>query len=393
MNPIERRIRRVDAFQQRHTASAFVFGVVKKFGDDNGGSLVANLAHSAFGTVFPLLLLLVTILGLVLGSHPGLRHDVVDSAVRQFPIIGNNLAKNISTLHRHSAVGLAVGIIGLLWGSLGLAQSGVFTMEQVWNLPGPQRPNYVTRLGRSLVFLAILAVGTLVGTFLAGVVPAVKGATALAVVGAAASATTNTGQYLLSFRVLTPKAVPTRALVAGSIVGGIGWTVLQALGGYVVGHFLRNDSAVYGMFAIVLGLFAWIYFLCELTVYAAELNVVLAGRLWPRAIVQPPLTEADQRSMAAQARQNRRRPEQHVEVSFSRRTLSEDEFLALDEHQQRQLSEFGPGEDESPFAPSPFEPDRGRPGGSSGVSPVEQHGTDDEGGERVAAEGREPDPR
>jgi uncharacterized BrkB/YihY/UPF0761 family membrane protein len=107
-----------------------------------------------------------------------------------------------------------------------------------------------------------------------------------------------------------------RQLVPGAVLAGIGWTILQSLGGFVVGHYLKDDSAVYGLFGIVLGLFAWIYLIAELTVYAAELNVVLARKLWPRAMVQPPLTDADRRSMAAQALQNQRRPEQHVDVSF-----------------------------------------------------------------------------
>ena len=111
----------------------------------------------------------------------------------------------------------------------------------------------------------------------------------------------NFGEYLFAFRVLTPPTCPLRQLVPGPSVAGIGWTVLQAVGGFVVGHYLKNDSAVYGLFGIVLGLFAWIYLIAELTVYSAELNVVLARRLWPRAMVQPPLTDADRRSMAAQA--------------------------------------------------------------------------------------------
>src|SRR5262249_43037188 len=68
MNPIEKAIRRVDALQQRHKAPAFVVGLIKKYGDDNGGVLVANLAHSGFVSLFPLLLVLVTLLGLV-ASH------------------------------------------------------------------------------------------------------------------------------------------------------------------------------------------------------------------------------------------------------------------------------------------------------------------------------------
>ncbi len=69
MNPIEKAIRRVDAVQQRHKATAFAVGLIKKYGDDNGGVLVANLAHSGFVSLFPLLLVLVTLLGLVASNE------------------------------------------------------------------------------------------------------------------------------------------------------------------------------------------------------------------------------------------------------------------------------------------------------------------------------------
>jgi len=128
--------------------------------------------------------------------------------------------------------------------------------------------------------------------------------------------------YLISFRVLTPKGVPTRNLPPGSVAGGIAWTVLQILGTYLVHRFLHSNS-VYGYFATVLGLVAYISVAVHLTVYAAEINVVLTRRLWPRSIVQPPLTEADRASMALQALQNQRREEQHIEVSFDDRRPGE----------------------------------------------------------------------
>jgi uncharacterized BrkB/YihY/UPF0761 family membrane protein len=129
------------------------------------------------------------------------------------------------------------------------------------------------------------------------------------------AALTNIGMYFLGFRVLTPKGVPSRKLLPGAIVGGVGWTLMQALGTYLVHHYLSHDS-VYGIFATVLGLVAWIYIGVEVTVYSAEVNVVLSHRLWPRAIVQPPLTEADRASMALQALQNQRREEQQVDVTY-----------------------------------------------------------------------------
>jgi YihY family inner membrane protein len=316
VNIIERFARSIDGAQRRTKVVSVIFGVMKKFGDDNAGTLVGSLAATAFGSIFPLLLLLFTVLGLVLNSHSGLRADVLHSTLRQFPIIGNDLGNNIKALHRDSPIGLTVGIVGLAWGSLGLAQNGIFTMEQIWNVPGVDRPNYLKRLGRSIVFLLVLGVGLLVSTFLAAAVPTARGALGWAIAGAVASAVVNFGEYLFAFRVLTPARVSVRQLAPGAALAGIVWTVLQALGGFVVGRYLKNDNAVYGLFGIVLGLYAWVYLMTEVTVYAAELNVVLANHLWPRSMVQPPLTDADRRSLAAQAVQNRRRPEQRVEVSF-----------------------------------------------------------------------------
>ena len=167
MNPVERAIRKVDATQQRSTPLAFVFGVIKKFGDDNGGVLVSNLAYSAFVSLFPLLLVLVTILGYVASVDPSFRTDVLNAVAGQVPLIGHTLTENVHQLQRASLTGLIVGLLLLIWGATGLAQAGLFTMEQVWNLPGPKRPGYVQRLGRAGLFLCLLGGGVIVTTGLA----------------------------------------------------------------------------------------------------------------------------------------------------------------------------------------------------------------------------------
>ncbi len=318
LNPIERVVRRVDAAQRRFTPTAFIFGVVKKYGDDNGGVLVANLAFSAFISLFPLLLVLVTILGLVAAVNPAIRHDVLNAVAGQFPALGQQLTGDVHQLQRSSVVGLIVGLAGVAWGTTGLAQAGLFTMEQVWNLPGPARPGYVQRLGRAAEFIGLLGVGVVVTTLLAGLNAYGSNATIFVVLTEVAAALVNVGMYVAAFRVLTPKGVPTRRLLPGAVVGGIGWTVLQVLGTYLVQHFVHSGSA-YTIFATVLALVAWINLAIQVTVYAAEVNVVLARRLWPRSIVQPPLTEADRASLALQALQNQRRAEQRVEVSFDDR--------------------------------------------------------------------------
>jgi YihY family inner membrane protein len=320
LNPVEKALRQADAIQQRHTATAFLFGLFRKFGDDNGGALVSNLAYTGFVSVFPLLLILVTALVSIAAGDPSLRSQVIHGAIMQFPLVGKQLAGNIHGLKRATAASLVIGLLLLLWGVMKLAQAGLFTMEQVWNLPGPARAGYFPRLGRSVVFLVILALGVITSTLLAGLVTYGHHVFASRALAQCLAAFANVGLYYLGFRALTPKAVRSRELIPGAVAGGLFWTVLQAFGAYLVHRYLRSDS-VYGIFATVIGLVAWIYLAAQAAVYAAEINVVLARKLWPRSMVQPPLTEADRASMALQALQTQRRPEQHIEVTFTDRPV------------------------------------------------------------------------
>jgi YihY family inner membrane protein len=315
VNPAERAVRDIDGYQRRHRPLAFLFGVVKKFGDDRGGSLAALLTYYGFLSLFPLLLLLVTALGFVVGNDPHLQQRLLHSALVEFPIIGVQIQKNIHAL-RANGLGLAVGIIGLLWGSLGITQVGQHAMQEIWNVPGVQRPGFPVRLVRGLELLGVLALGVGATSVLAGL--GAQGAHAsLTRAGLlVASALINVGLYLIGFRVLTGPRVRLRDHLPGAVVAGIAWAGLQALGGYVVAHQLRHASQVYGFFGVVLGLVSWIFLVAQITIYAAEINAVRVLPLWPRSIVQPPLTPQDEQALAAIARREERRPEENVAVSF-----------------------------------------------------------------------------
>src|ERR1700734_2990128 len=109
VNPVERVIRKIDAIQQRFTPTAFVFGVVKKYGDDNGGVLVSNLAYSSFVSMFPLLLVLVTILGLASAVDASFRQDVLNAVASQAPVLGKQLTGKVHELKRSRIIGVIVG--------------------------------------------------------------------------------------------------------------------------------------------------------------------------------------------------------------------------------------------------------------------------------------------
>ncbi|MFB7668090.1 YhjD/YihY/BrkB family envelope integrity protein [Kitasatospora sp. NPDC056138] len=315
MNPLERILRAIDRAQQRRVAPAFLFGVIKKYGDDRGGLLAALITYFGFVALIPLLLLLSTVLGFVLYGHPGAQEAVLDSALADFPIIGDQLRQNVHSV-RGSGLALVIALLGLLYGTLGIAQVLQFTMAQVWNVPGVHRPGYFPRLGRSLLLFVALGTGLLVSTAAATLVGTAAGGLPARICALLLSALLNTALCLACFRVLTPKDVAPRALLPGCVLAGPLWTVLQVFGGLLVAHSLRHATQIYGFFATVIGLLSWLFLSAQVTVYAAEVNVVLARRLWPRSILQPPLTGPDRLVLAAIARQEERRPEQHVKVVF-----------------------------------------------------------------------------
>jgi YihY family inner membrane protein len=328
LNAFERGARRIDSAQQRHTGSAVLVGVIKKFGDDNAGALTVQVAYAMFTAIFPLLLVLITVLGIILADDPSDRTRVLNSAFGDFPIVGQQLAHNLHALKRSSTIGLVIGLLGLVYGSTGVAQAAMFSMEQVWNIPGSRRPSYLTRMTRSALFLCVLAVSLIVSSALAGFGTFGRHNFWLGLVGELLALLCNEAFYIASFRTLTPKQIRTKSLLPGALIGGAAWTVLQAVGGYVVGHDLKGASALYGMFGLVLGLIAWLYLAAEISLYAAELNAVLYHRLWPRAFVAPPLTEADQRSLALTTMGNQRRADQEIVTRFRDQPMEQAEYRA-----------------------------------------------------------------
>ncbi|MFH9347502.1 YihY/virulence factor BrkB family protein [Kitasatospora sp. NPDC017646] len=315
MNPVERALRVLDRAQQHHRVPGMAVGVIKKYGDDRCGLLAALITYYGFVALIPLLLLLSTVLGFVLHGHPQAQQAVVNSALSDFPIIGDQLRQNVHSV-QGSGLALVVAVLGLLYGTLGIAQVLQHAMAEIWNVPGVVRPGYWPRLARSLLLFTVLAVGLLFATAAATLVAVALTGPVARIGGLVLSALVNIALCLACFRVLTPKTVPTRALLPGCLFAGPLFTVLQAFGALLVAHQLRHATAVYGFFATVIGLLSWMYLNAQITVYAAEANVVLHRRLWPRSILQPPLTGPDQEVLSSIARQEERRPEQRVRVEF-----------------------------------------------------------------------------
>jgi len=326
-NPIEvlnRQIARVDRVQQRRRWLAFPFAVVKKFGDDQAGSLAALIAYYGFLSIFPLMVVMVAVLGFVLRGNPSLQSKVIGSALSQFPVIGDQLRHNIRGLTGGGAgVALGLGTAGALWAGLGVTQAAQNAFNGVWNVPRKERPNFLESRLRGLIMLAVLGVLTLASTFVSGLGTGEGHLLVMRVLSLAAALAINLVLYLVAFRVLTDRSLSWGDVFPGAAVGAVLWTLLQSVGGYIVQHQLKNASALYGTFGFVLALLAWIYLGAQVTLYAAEVNVVRAKRLWPRSIVQPPLTEADRLTLEHEAKEEERIREERIDVEIGAPTENE----------------------------------------------------------------------
>ena len=306
-----------DAAQRRSRPVAFVVAVVKKYSDDGGGKVAAQLTYSGFLSLFPLLLVLTTVLGYVLVGRSDLQQRLVDSALAQFPIIGDQLGSNVGSL-RGSGFALAVGLLTAIWGGLGVAKAAQDILATVWMVSRRIRPGFLPRLGGAVTVLAVLLgglVSTAALTSVGSQLPNIGVASKVAVI--ALSAAVNVAWFALAFKILVPDPVRWAQIWPGAVLAALGWQALLLAGGFLVNRSLRGATESYGFFGVMLGLLAWIALLANLLVLAAEVNAVRAHRLWPRSLLTPALTTSDRRALTGSARVEERAPSERIDVAFS----------------------------------------------------------------------------
>lgn len=314
----------IDRFQRKHTIVGFPLAVAYKFADDQGAYFAAMLAYYGFVSLFPLLLLLISISGFVLHGDPGLQNKLLNSAIRDVPVLGQELRDSVHV--KGSGLGLAVGLLGTLYGSLGLAQAGQTVFNRIYSVPRNSRPNPLRSRGRSLRLLPVLGLLVIVTSALSALptrasIGSVSLGFGLHLTALALSILVNVVLFLLAFRLLTAEHTPVREVIVGATVAGAAWQGLQYLGAVYLTDKFAHASEIYGVFGIVLGSITWIYVEALVVVICAEINVVLRRRLWPRALLTPftdrvDLTAADRRAYAAYAQAERFKGFQRIEVDF-----------------------------------------------------------------------------
>jgi uncharacterized BrkB/YihY/UPF0761 family membrane protein len=313
-DPLRKAIGPVDRWQRRTPWAGVPYAVMKKFGDDNANLVVVALAWYGFTAIFPLLLVMMTVLGRIGAKSLG---TGILNTLHQFPVIGQQFNPADPAALHSSTLGLVIGLIGLVYGAQGVTQTAQTAMATVWHIPQTQRTGFLPRLGRSLAGLVTIGGAFLVNAGLGTYATAAKTGLLIEILVLIGLLVINVGLYFATFTVLTAKVIGPRGLLPGAVLGAIAFTVLLTLGTGLMTHQLKNAQATYGAFGLVIGIVTLLLLLAKLSMYAAELNPVLSRRLYPRALpmIEEP-TDADRQVLAALAYAEQRRDDEVIGVGF-----------------------------------------------------------------------------
>jgi membrane protein len=328
---LARLLARLDRFQQRHRVLGLPIAVYKRFGEHGGSRLAATISYYAFFSLFPLLLVFVTILGMVLADNQELRDDLVDGALGQIPVIGSQLKTD--SLPGQGWV-LVLGLVTALWAGLGAVTAVQHALDTIADVPMHDRGNALVRKAKSIAYLALLAIGISASTYLSNLASVVGGGVMTGALGLVATFAVNVLLLIALVNVLPAHRMPLRHDLPGVVVGAVGLLLLQQLGSLVVRRFIAGASDTYGTFAIVIALLSWFFLVSRVLLLTAELNYVLAGHLWPRRLVgadEP--TDADRRATMLDVARIQRDARLGYALSVDGQLATDDEPVGVAEDQ------------------------------------------------------------
>jgi len=315
MNIAEKLIHKIDGFQRRYRLPAFSYAVVKKYGDDKAGYQAALLTYYGFLSLFPLLLVLTTVAGLVARNNPHLQKSIIDSLTSYFPVLGTQLSSHIQTLHK-SGLALIIGILFTLYGARGVADAFRHGVNHIWQIPIQRRDGSYKAILKSLSLIVVGGLGLLVASVSAGIAGGAGHGLEFRLLSLLVNVFVLFWLFVFLLNVSLPRHVTIKEVRLGAVVAAIGLVILQSLGSYLLARELKSLDALYSNFAIPLGLLFWIYLQAQVIYYAVEVATVHVNGLWPRSLSGKDLTDADKRAYTGQAKKEKVLPEERVDANF-----------------------------------------------------------------------------
>lgn len=276
--------KKLDEFQRAHAVLAFPVAVIKRYGDDSAGRQAALITYYAFLSIFPLLMIFITVLGVIGSTNPALEARISQNVFTLFPALGKDLQDNVQTL-KSSGLTLVLQGLVVLYGARGLAEMLQETFNNLWHVTKENRPGLVGNYARNFSMMLAVGLGMIIGSAIS------FGLSSLIHLGIPGIVFINAvnllitfGLILAVFRLGTSTSIGTKNLVLGAMIAAVGLIIVQRIGGFVMSEQLPKLEGSYGTFAVTLGMLFWIYLQAQILLYAIVATVVRTKKAWPRKL-------------------------------------------------------------------------------------------------------------
>lgn len=240
--------------------------VNERFGAIGGGPLAASIGLAGFLSLFPLLLVLIALVGFLASGDATFATRLVNDLGLEGQA-AETFTESIQTAEGSRRAASVIGFGGLLLSSLGVVAALQTAVNAAWQTVGRGLIDKLVGLGwlagAGTLFLLTLAAGPLMRV-LPG--PAI-------VAGSALSVAVTTAILIWAYGFLGNQPLPWRAHLPGAVLGAIGFEVLKLVGSFYVPRAVASSSALYGSIGVVFAVLAWLMLYARFFVYGAVLNV------------------------------------------------------------------------------------------------------------------------
>jgi YihY family inner membrane protein len=313
MNYIQKRLRAIDQFQQRYRFTAFTYAVIKKYGEDQAGYQSALLTYYGFLSLFPLLLVLTTLTGIIASSHPDLQHSIIHGLTNYIPVLGNQLSSHVQGIHK-TGIALLVGILFTFYGARGVADVFRNGVNHLWRVPLTKRDGFPKSLIKNLIIIVGGGLGLILASAFSGLAAAAGQGLIFRLLSLLVNVAILFGLFSWLLNTALPQQVSFKDIRAGALTAAVGLVLLQSFGALLLTRELKSLDAVYSYFAIALGLLFWLYLQSQVVYYSVEVAAVHTQKLWPRSLTDDHLTKADKVALDYQAKEARALEREHVQT-------------------------------------------------------------------------------
>lgn len=314
MNALTRLIGRVDNYQRTHRIPGFIYAIIKKYGEDNGGYLSAVITYYGLLSLFPLLIVFTTLTQLVLKDNSPLRNRVSTSAAHYFPVIGNQLQHAVHS-PKKTGIALFISLLVTLYGARGGASAFQYALNVLWRTSPLRQPPFLKNMLRGFGIIGTAGGGLVLAAILSSYTAVLGGGVIIKILVTLLSAAILWLTFIILFKLAVGGNKHVRDVRLGAAVAAIGLQILQTAGSAILAHELKGLNSIYGTFALVIGLLFWIYLQAQVILYAAEVDVVRADHLYPRSL-QGQLTESDKLAYTKYALAAKQHKDQTISVRF-----------------------------------------------------------------------------